>query len=259
MITIRSLGDIKRDPASASRASYGRKRHHNYSYTFCRDAVDELARRVNEGDTLANASREILNHGSSVYYIYTLFPELRSRFDDAVNKHAVHNRYLSDAEKLERAKKFWDFVDGGTPWFEAAKQSKCPTSNYQRWMYNVEGFQEYWDSRRAQFRTARAENQKLRRQMWKEEKANMQTAPRAGEPPVIETIKPVESSSFGAAVMMMRSGAKIRRKGSSTVYQVVHGRVTEMRVVLKKTQVVGLAYFNGQDVLALDWEVANDV
>jgi hypothetical protein len=259
MITIRSLGDIKRDPASASRASYDGSRNNNYSYDFCRDAIDEMAKRVNDGDTLSNASRDVLGRQSAVHYMYSRFPDLKRRFDDAISRDWSHKGSIPDAEKLDRAKAFWDLVDDGAPWFEAAKKSKCPTSNYQRWMQNVEGFQEYWDSRREQFRAARAENQRLRRQMSREEKANMQTAPRAGEPPVIETIKPVESSSFGAAVMMMRSGAKIRRKGSSTVYQVVHGRVTEMRVVLKKTQVVGLAYFNGQDVLALDWEVANDV
>ena len=259
MINIRSLGDIKRDPASVSRASYGGRRNHNYSYEFCLTSINEIAQRVNGGDTLANASRELLGHGSSIYYMYKLFPELKCHFDDAINRHALHSRYLSDAEKLERAKAFWDLVDDGMSWFEAAKKARCPSSNYGRWMHNVEGFQEYWDSRRAQFRTARAENQKLRRQMWQEEKAKMKSTTPEVEPPVIETIKPIETSSFGAVFMMLRSGAKIRRKGSTTIYQIVHGRVTEMRIILKKTQVVGLAYFNGADVLALDWEVANDI
>jgi hypothetical protein len=250
MIGAYGIGTISRSnvvtsPGSGKRESFTRER--------IEEVVRGVAKHVNDGMTVAQASRIVFGDGRNFYYVLSKSEEHKRLYYRLVNGRGnPGQRTLTNTERMARVKAYWDLRDAAVNKATAEKQVKIWASDIPNWRKD-DAINAYWEEREARWNGMKERINGIRRE--KKQASTQDTA--ASGAPSIHVIKPtvVQDGSIASVLPALRAGKAIRRSDSYTCYAMCDGRMTEYKVILGRRQHVGLAYIIGADLLATDWEV----
>lgn len=262
MIGAYGIGTISRSnvvtsPGSGKRESFTRER--------IEEIVRGVAKHVNDGMTVAQASRIVFGDGRNFYYVLSKSEEHKRLYYRLVNGRGnPGQRTLNQSERIERLKTYWDLRDAAVTKADAEKQARVWSSDIPNWLKD-DTINAYWVEREARHNAMKERINGIRREkkaasfaktIAEKKQASMQDTAASGASS-IQVIKPtvVQDGSIASVLPALRAGKAIRRSDSYTCYAMCDGRMTEYKVILGRRQHVGLAYIIGADLLATDWEV----
>lgn len=262
MIGAYGIGTISRSnvvtsPGTGKRESFTRER--------IEEIVRGVAKHVNDGMTVAQASRIVFGDGRNFYYVLSKSEEHKRLYYRLVNGRGnPGQRILTNTERMERVKAYWDLRDAAVTKATAEKQVKIWASDIPNWRKD-DAINAYWEEREARWDGMKERINGIRRQkkaasfaktITEKKQASMQDTAASGASS-IQIIKPtvVQDGSIASVLPALRAGKAIRRSDSYTCYAMCEGRMIEYKVILGRRQHVGLAYIIGADLLATDWEV----
>lgn len=266
MIGAHGIGTISRSNVVTSPRTGERE---SYTPSRCEEIVRAMAAHINNGLTVAQASRIVFSdENRNFYYVLSRNEEYKRLYYRLIKgKGNPGQRTLTPTERIERLKVYWDLRDSGVKKADAENQSKVWGSDTPNWRKD-DNVNDYWVERETHHATLKERINGIRRAQRAEtfaktmaEKGQALTQDTAArivqsvEAKVPRTSMMVQDGTISSVLPALRMGKAIRRSDSYTCYAMCEGRMTEYKVILGRRQHVGLAYIIGADLLATDWEV----
>lgn len=260
MIGAHGIGTISRSNVVTSPRTGLRE---SYTPSRCEEIVRAMAVHINNGLTVAQASRLVFkDENRNFYYVLARNEEHKRLYYRLIKgKGNPGQRTLTPTERIERLKVYWDLRDSGVKKADAEVQAKVWGSDTPNWRKD-DSVNDYWVERDAQHASLKERINGIRRA--KRAETIAKTMVEKGQALTQDTAARIVQStdsalpspgSISSVLPALRMGKAIRRSDSYTCYAMCEGRMTEYKVILGRRQHVGLAYIIGADLLATDWEV----